>query len=102
MIMTREEFDILIDKSRQSYSGSWNTNVNKNGEFPIIKAPSIGRCRYCGRRTHGLFVYFDNNQSVIMDVVARLMRKSNSVCNLDCLYNFVVDRTPEILEEITR
>lgn len=100
--MTREEFDTLIGKHRVRYANSWATD-KEDETFPVLSTGGkIGRCRYCGKRTKGMFVYFDSNESVVLDIVARLMRRSNSVCNLDCLYGFIVDRTPEILEEITR
>jgi hypothetical protein len=102
-MMTREEFDILIGRHKVRYAATWSTQKDLD-TFPVLSSTGgrIGRCRYCGKRTTGMFIYFDSNESVVLDIVARLMRKSNSVCNLDCLYGFIVDRTPEILEEITR
>lgn len=101
-MITREDFDTIIREQRSMVGVSWGSTIDKNPAFPVISSKSLGRCRYCGKRTMSMYVTIMKKDNAILDVIGRLMKFSNHICNLDCLYKFIVDRTPEIIEEITR
>lgn len=105
MIISREEFNSLIDKLHENFVIEWENNSQVDVLNPIIKVVSLerkGRCRHCTKQTNNVFIRTGElDRHPIMRVVGNLLNK-NYVCSLDCLYSFICEREAEILEEITK
>ena len=101
-MISRKEFDEMVQRIRARYTISWSNEKKEITLFPIVNRGAIGRCRSCGKKTKRVLVSLNFTDEVIFSIINELMRRSGSICSLDCLYNFIQYRTPEILEEITK
>ena len=101
-MMSREEFQKLIDETRQEFALSW-VSKEATESFPLVDIHRKGRCRYCTKKTSNVLVDVSYRNPIII-TASNLMERSNNayICDLNCFYMFLNDRQTEILEEITR